>query len=163
MPQILLQREPEAKESSSWKEVSELIGAERALDGPNVPTGIVYGGVQNHPIASARVIAYTYPEGFADTVDLTIDTPAAETGRLWETRTPLAANLDRVENVDVIYLVASFSRDIRPAQLQAVREIVDGGQDGDIDTAADVIDLAGDRIDALHLRFDDPEKVIGMQ
>ncbi|MEH6720781.1 MAG: peroxidase family protein, partial [Aurantimonas endophytica] len=28
-----------------------------------------------------------------------------------------------------------FSRDIRPAQLQAVREIVDGGQDGDIDTA----------------------------
>jgi mannosyltransferase len=114
VPQIVAQREPEAKEDSSWKEVAALIADERAQDDPGAVTAVLYGGVYDHPIATARVIAYSYPDAFRDTIDITLDTPAAETGRLWETTTPLADNLDRIEDADVIYLVASTSRDIRP-------------------------------------------------
>jgi mannosyltransferase len=114
VPQVLAQREPEAKEDSAWKAVAAHIAAERATDDPGAVTAMLYGGVYDHPIATARVIAYSYPDAFVDTIDITLDTPAAETGRLWETTTPLADNLDRIENADVIYLVAGTSRDIRP-------------------------------------------------
>jgi mannosyltransferase len=113
VPQILDQREAEAKEHSAWNAVAEHIAAERAQDAPDTPTAVLYGGIWGHPIATARVIAYSYPEAFANTIDITLDTPAAETGRLWETTTPLTANLDRIEDAEVVYLVASFSRDIR--------------------------------------------------
>jgi mannosyltransferase len=112
-PQIALQREPESKEKASWSEVADLIADQRALDGPDAQTAIVYGGVQRHPIASSRVIAYSYPDAFAGTIDVTLGTPAAETGELWETRIPLADGLPRIANADVVYLITSKSRDIR--------------------------------------------------
>ena len=67
-----------------------------------------------HPIASARVIAYSYPEAFAGTVDVTLGTPAAETGELWETRMPIAASTERLVDADTVYLVTSKARDQRP-------------------------------------------------
>jgi mannosyltransferase len=113
VPQFLAQREPQSKENTSWSQVAESIAEARAADGPDVTTAIVYGGVQFHPIATARVIAYSYPDAFADTIDVTLDTPAAETGRLWETTRPLSDSLDRLDGADVVYIVASFARDIR--------------------------------------------------
>ncbi|GAB2468347.1 mannosyltransferase [Conyzicola lurida] len=113
-PQIALQREPEAKEKTSWAAVADLIAEQRALDGPGAETAIVYGGVQRHPIASARVIAYSYPDAFVGTTDVTLGTPAAETGQLWETRIPLEEGLTRLTTADVVYLITSVSRDVRP-------------------------------------------------
>ena len=121
MPQIAAQRQPEAKEHASWAEVAELIASQRALDGPDSTTAIVYGSVQRHPIATSRVMAYSYPDAFAGTVDVTLGTPAAETGELWETRIPLMDGLPRLANADVVYLITSTSRDARPATTDTLR------------------------------------------
>ena len=114
VPQVIAQRQPEAKEFSSWSSVASFIAAERAADGADSTTAVVYGTVQRHPKASARVIAYSYPDAFAGTIDVTLDTPAAETGELWETRMPIAASTDRLVGADTVYLVTSKSRDQRP-------------------------------------------------
>jgi mannosyltransferase len=121
LPQIVAQREPDAKEHASWAAVADLIAAERALDGPEATTAIVYGSVQRHPIASARVMAYSYPDAFAGTIDVTLGTPAAETGQLWETRIPLMDGLPRLATADVVYLITSKSRDARPATTDTLR------------------------------------------
>jgi len=120
-PQIVAQRQPEAKEHASWAAVARLIGAQRAEAGPGVTTAIVYGTVQRHPIATSRVIAYSYPAPFAGTIDVTLGTPAAETGELWETRIPLSDGLPRLERADVVYLITSVSRDQRPATTDILR------------------------------------------
>ena len=120
LPQIISQRVPEAKEYSSWAGVAGYLTEQRAAAGPDSTAAIVYGTVQRHPTASARVMAYAYPEAFAGTVDLTIGTPAAETGELWETRRALAAVVPtlRLQQADVVYLITSKSRDQRPAVTQ---------------------------------------------
>jgi mannosyltransferase len=114
VPQIVAQRQSEAKEDSSWSQVADLIASERAAAAPDTTTAIVYGTVQYHPKASARVMAYSYPDAFAGTVDVTLGIPAAETAQLWETRFPLASRLDRLDGVDAVYLITSDSRDQRP-------------------------------------------------
>ena len=121
LPTAARQRQPEAKERSSWAAVAELIASERAADGPQTSTGIVYGGVQNHPDATSRVIAVAYPEAFAGTVDVSLATPAAATGALWETENALPDSLQRLTDLDVVYLVTSFSRDVRPATTVTLR------------------------------------------
>lgn len=113
LPQIAEQREPQAKEHTSWAAVAGLIADQRAADGPDSTTAIVYGNVARHPIASTRVIAYSYPQAFAGTVDVTFGVPAAETDGLWETRIPLADGLPRLAGADVTYLVTSVTRDRR--------------------------------------------------
>ena len=115
LPQIIHQRQPESKEWSSWSQVSDFIASERAAAGPDSTTAIIYGGVQFHPTATARVIAYSYPDAFAGTIDVTLATPAAETGQLWETRSPLSNSVDRLADADVAYLVTSVARDQRAA------------------------------------------------
>ena len=115
VPQIAAQRLPEAKERASWAAVADLIAEQRALDGPRSTTAIVYGAVQRHPSATSRVMAVAYPDAFADTIDVTLGTPAAETGQLWETRIPLSEGLHRLRGVDAVYLVTSVARDQRPA------------------------------------------------
>lgn len=115
VPQITAQRQPEAKERASWAAVADLIAAERALDGPQTATAIIYGAVQRHPIATSRVMALAYPHAFVDTVDVTLGTPAAQTGQLWETRIPLSEGLPRLRGVDAVYLITSVARDQRPA------------------------------------------------
>ena len=120
VPTAIDQRQPEAKERSSWAAVADLIAEQRALDGPGSTTAIIYGGVQYHPIATARVIAYSYPDAFEDTIDVTLGIPAAETAALWETRYPLAGSLDRLEDADVTYLIASVARDIRTSSAQII-------------------------------------------
>jgi mannosyltransferase len=111
---ITAQRQPQAKEFSAWAEVADLIADERAAAGsPDDNTAIIYGSVQYHPIATARVIAYSYPEAFEGTTDVTLVTPAAETGHLWETVSPLSNSLGRLDNADTAYLITSKSRDKR--------------------------------------------------
>jgi len=113
LPQIAEQREPQAKEHTSWAAVADLVASERAADGSGSQTAVVYGNVARHPIASTRVIAYSYPEAFEGTIDVTLGTPAAETDGLWETRIPLAEGLPRLVAADVVYLVTSTTRDRR--------------------------------------------------
>lgn len=121
VPQIVEQREPEAKDDASWSAVAELVAAARVDDGPETTTAIVYGSVQRHPTASSRVIKYSYPEAFAGTVDVTLDTPAEKTAQLWETRIPLSEGLPRLAAVDVVYLITSVARDQRPATTDTLR------------------------------------------
>ncbi len=123
VPQIAVQREPEAKEYSSWPQVADLIAAERASDGPDSTTAIIYGELWGHAKATTRVIAYSYPEQFESTVDVTILTPAAETAQLWETRAPIAESLDRLNGADVAYLITSTTRDLRPATTEALDSV----------------------------------------
>lgn len=123
VPQIVVQRQPEAKESSSWAQVADLIATERAADGPGSTTAIIYGELWGHAKATTRVIAYSYPEQFESTVDVTIRTPAADTAQLWETRAPIDESLDRLSGTDVAYLIASPSRDVRPATTAALASI----------------------------------------
>ena len=113
IPQIVVQRTPTTKEDTTWDAVADLIAAERARSGPDDTTAIVWGWVRYHPSATARVIAYSYPDAFEGTVDVTLDTPAAQTGQLWETRRPLADSLDRLDDADVTYLITSVKRDLR--------------------------------------------------
>ena len=110
IPQTIEQRQPEARDDAAWKQVAAFIAADRG----DASVAIIYGPVYGHPTATARVMAYAYPEAFADTVDATIVTSAAESGRLWETTAPLATTLDRLETSEVTYLITSTSRDLRP-------------------------------------------------
>ena len=121
LPQIVAQRQPEAKEHASWSDVAGLISQQRADDGPGVTTAIVYGTVQRHPIATSRVMAYSYPAAFEGTVDVTLGTPAAETAQLWETRIPLSEGIPRLAGADVVYLITSVARDQRPATTDTLR------------------------------------------
>jgi mannosyltransferase len=114
VPQFRELRAPEAKDHSSWSQVADVIADDRAELG-DPATAIIYGTVKRHLTASSRVIAYAYPEAFENTVDVNIDTPAAETGRLWETRIPLAEGMPRLAGTDVAYLVTGITRDRRAA------------------------------------------------
>lgn len=122
IPSIVEQRQPDAKQGSTWKEVAALIEEQRARDGEGT-TAIIYGPVRYHPSATSRVIAYSYPEAFDGTVDVTIDTPAGETGRLWETRGRLDESLDRLAGSDVAYLITSVKRDRRASTTETLATI----------------------------------------
>ena len=113
VPPAVNERQPQAKQDSTWSEVAGLIAEQRAEEGPDATTAIIYGWVRRHPTATSRVIAYSYPDAFEGTVDVTLTTPAAETGRLWEKRAPLSASLDRLEGADVAFLITSIKRDLR--------------------------------------------------
>jgi mannosyltransferase len=123
VPHVIDQRQPLAKESSSWSQVADFIAAERTEAGPDSTTAIIYGGVQFHPTATSRVIAYSYPDAFAGTIDVTLATPAAETGQLWETRSPLSNSIDRLDDADAAYLITSVSRDQRAATTRTMGAI----------------------------------------
>jgi mannosyltransferase len=110
VPALVAARQPESKEGAAWNSVAALIAAQKSPG-----SAIVYGTVQKHPTATSRVIAYAYPAAFAGTVDVTIATSAADSGRLWETTRPLAESLDRVADAPDVFLVTSKSRDLRPA------------------------------------------------
>lgn len=122
IPPIIEQRAVEAKQESSWKEVAAFIGTERAAD-VGETTAIIYGAVKHHPTATSRVIAYSYPDSFVGTIDVTLDTPAARTAQLWETRHPLDEVLDRLSGADVAYLITSTTRDERPVTTEALAGI----------------------------------------
>ena len=120
LPQIIAQRMPEAKEHSAWSQVASIIAYERASDPPGTVTAFIYGNVQKHPSATSRVVAYSYPAAFADSIDVTLLTPAAETAQLWETRAPLAESTSRLNGADVTYLITSNARDLRPETIETL-------------------------------------------
>jgi mannosyltransferase len=113
-PQYIDQRQPEAKQNSSWSEVADLIAQQRAAH-PGETAAIVYGPVRQHPSATTRVIAYSYPDAFEGLIDVKLKTPAAQTGDLWETRYPLDEVTERFTGVDAVWLVTSDRQDWRPS------------------------------------------------
>lgn len=122
LPTILDQRAPDAKQLTTWNRVADLIADERAQD-PGAETAIIYGPVRYHATATTRVIAYAYPEAFAGTTDVTIRTPAAETGELWETRGKLAESLDRLDGAETAFLITSIKRDRRGATTELLSDL----------------------------------------
>lgn len=114
VPQFIAQRQPEAKQNSSWSEVADLMSRERAAH-PGETAAVVYGPVRQHPSATTRVIAYSYPDAFAGLIDVKLKTPAAQTGDLWETRYPLGEVTHRFAGVDAVWLVTSNKQDWRPS------------------------------------------------
>ena len=120
VPQVIEQRQPAAKELSSWSAVADLVAADRA-DDPAGATGIIWGTVQRHPSATARVIEYAYPDAFVDTVDITLRTSAADSGRLWEYTNPIAESTDRLQGLDTVYLITGRTRDQRPETIRVMR------------------------------------------
>ena len=114
-PGYIAQRLPEAKQQSSWNEVADLIAAERAQEPAGAGEAIIYGPVRQHPSATTRVIAYSYPDAFDGLVDVKLKTPAAQTGQLWETRYPLDEVTDRFTGIDTVWLVTSNRQDWRPS------------------------------------------------
>lgn len=121
-PSYVSQRQPEAKDNSSWAEVADLIAHERSLEPSGGDDAIIYGHLRRHAAASARNIAYTYPDAFAGLTDVTLKKPAAETGKLWEDRYALADTIERVDGHEYVWLVTSDKRDIRPAVTQALAD-----------------------------------------
>ena len=113
-PQFVAQRMPESKQNSSWSEVSAFIASERAA-APDDNAAIIYGPVRQHPAATTRVIAYSYPDAFAGLLDVKLKTPAAQTGQLWETRYALDEVTDRFAGIDTVWLVTSNKQDWRPS------------------------------------------------
>ena len=113
-PQFVGQRQPEAKQNSSWSEVAEFIADARS-DRPGETAAVIYGPVRQHPAATTRLIAYSYPDAFTGLIDVTLKTPATHTGRLWESRYPLDTVTDRLEGVDTVWLVTSDKQDWRPS------------------------------------------------
>jgi mannosyltransferase len=117
LPTYIAQRQPEAKQNSSWAEVARIVAAERASTEANAPgtrEAVIYGPVRKHPSATSRVISYAYPDAFEGLEDFTLKTPAGETGRLWEERYRVRDRLDELEGVDVVWLVTSDRQDWRP-------------------------------------------------
>ena len=108
------QRQPTAKDVSAWDQVADIVAAERASEPAGTREGIVWGPVRRHPAATSRIIEYTYPDAFRGMDDFTLETPADETGRLWEDQYPLEDVLDRTDDLDVVWLVTSDRQDWRP-------------------------------------------------
>jgi mannosyltransferase len=121
-PQFFELREPEAKDNSTWSKVADLVARDRARLG-SPETAIVYGTIKRHATTSARVIAYSYPEAFEDTIDVTIDVPAPQTDQLWETRISLEDGLPRIADADVVYLITAITRDRRPETTEALASV----------------------------------------
>ncbi|CAN5121444.1 glycosyltransferase family 39 protein [soil metagenome] len=123
-PHYIAQRMPEAKQHSSWSEVASFIAAERtapsAATSVTAPQAIIYGPVRKHLAATTRVIEYAYPKAFDGLIDVKLKTPAAETGKLWETRYPLAEVTSRLDGVDTVWLVTSTKQDWRPSVTTAL-------------------------------------------
>lgn len=122
LPQAIEQRQPEARDGASWSQVADWLSADRAADGPGTLAAMVYGNVYGHPSATTRVIEYAYPDAFRGTLDMTLETPAAVSGQLWETTAPLEDRLFRASYASVIYLVTSTSRDQREAVTATLAE-----------------------------------------
>jgi mannosyltransferase len=113
-PTLLELREPDAKQNSSWSSVAALVARERAAERGGTVDAIVYGPVLRHPSATTRVIAYAYPQAFEGMIDVTLETPARESGGLWETREPLEESLHRLSAADSVWLVTSDRPEGRP-------------------------------------------------
>ena len=113
-PTWVAQREPEAKDMSSWKKVAALVEHERKLEGAGANDAVIYGTLRRHPTGSARSMMYSYPGAFSGTTDVTIDRTAADAGTLWETRYPLDEVVDRVEGHEYVWLITSDKNDERP-------------------------------------------------
>jgi mannosyltransferase len=116
-PTVVAQRQPEAKQRSSWEQVARIVDAERsatAREEPGTREAVIYGPLRKHPKATSRAISYAYPYAFEGLEDITLKTPPGETGGLWEERYRVRDRLDELDGVDVVWLVTSDRQDWRP-------------------------------------------------
>jgi mannosyltransferase len=111
LPQLVHQRQPETKQESAWSQVAALMDERIGTDAAR--TAIVWGGIQYHPLATARVIRHSYPAPFAGTIDVTLERDVDHSGALWETERPLSRSLDRLAGAESVYLITSTARDRR--------------------------------------------------
>jgi mannosyltransferase len=114
---ITAQRIPDAKQDSTWSAVAALVEKEKTAN-----TAIIYGPLRYHRAATTRVIEYAYPGAFTGTTDVTIATPASQTGTLWETHLPLERSLYRLGDSTTAFLITSVKQDRRPSTLAALGE-----------------------------------------
>ncbi len=112
-PSYLQQRGPHAKQGAAWNEVAAFFAEERAAEPADQVDGIIWGPVRQHRVATSRVIEYAYPAPFEGTVDIKLKQPAAETGRLWESRYLLQDVMDRFDGLDTVWLITSDKQDWR--------------------------------------------------
>jgi mannosyltransferase len=110
-PTYVSQRGQQAKQNTAWSQVASLVAAERS---PDIRTAIIWGPLRHHVDATSRVIEYSYPDAFTDTIDVSLRMPAAETGQLWETRYPLADVTSRLDGVAEVWLITGDTPDWRP-------------------------------------------------
>jgi mannosyltransferase len=123
LPQYVAQRAPEAKQESSWSQVAALVSSERASTPMSTPQAVIYGPLRRHSAATTRVIAVSYPDAFEGLIDVKLKTPAAETGRLWETRYPLEQVTPRLADAPVVWLVTSTKQDWRPSVTEKLGDL----------------------------------------
>ena len=121
VPQFVSQRAPESKKDASWSAVAGFIQQQRTEHENGGSTAIIFGKIQPHHAASARVIAYAYPAAFEGTVDVTLGIPAADTGELWETRLPLAGTLDRLDGAGDVFFITTEGATRRESTSQLLR------------------------------------------
>ncbi|CAD5989297.1 hypothetical protein [Agreia sp. COWG] len=119
VPSYVSQRQPEAKQSSSWSQVAARV-ATITSSLPAEPDGsapaVVFGSVAYHPTATARVVQYSYPWAFTGLDDVALVKPLGTTNRLWETAQPVTSEL--LSGHDSVILVSS-GRD-RESNQQAI-------------------------------------------
>ncbi|WP_331899723.1 hypothetical protein [Lacisediminihabitans sp.] len=84
---------------------------------------MICGPVRRHAAATTRVIAVSYPEAFDGLIDVKLRTPAAETGRLGETRYPLEQVTSRLDDAPVVWLITSTKQDWRPGATQKLGDL----------------------------------------
>ncbi|WP_423922936.1 glycosyltransferase family 39 protein [Frigoribacterium sp. 2-23] len=113
-PGYVEQREPEAKDSSAWNQVADLIATQRAAEPEGTTEGVVYGPVRRHPKATSRIIAEMYPAPFQGMSDFTLLKTGAENNTLWETQASLESTISATDSLDVVYLITSNKQDWRP-------------------------------------------------
>lgn len=101
VPVYVAERTPYAKNQSDWAEVSAAIGA-------HAGTGdAVVFDESTKPSKRPRLAEHTYPAGFADTKDVALDLPAAETISWHDSAYSVrqAAALGRFDGVDRVWLI----------------------------------------------------------
>lgn len=114
-PVVVSQRTASAKSGSDWLAV---VGQ---LDGRTAPGDGVYFGPRD-PFddgvvkRSLRALSLGYPEPFEGLVDVTLLDPPAEGRTLFGTSVPLATSLDRLEDLDTLWVLR---RQDRPAEAAA--------------------------------------------
>ena len=109
VPVLASQRRPDAKNGSDWDVVAATLGAHAA------PADAVYFPVRpgEGPAGrSLRAVRIAYPDAFGEMPDVTLAASPATSGTLWGTSADLVASVDRLEGVDVVWLIV---RDDHPA------------------------------------------------
>ena len=116
-PQWSSQRQPMAKDGSTWDTATALIQRERAAEPAGTRDAIYYGPLPSHVNRTTEFVEASYPQAFAGMRDLTVERSAVSIGELWAQRRPVTAPLPDLGDVDRIWFVGEPTAD-QPRVLQ---------------------------------------------